>query len=70
MTQDESCHAVTRAIIALGETLKLTLVAEGIENDEALGFVRDQGCQQAQGYLISRPLSAEDFTHWWHANLQ
>ena len=70
MIHDETSHAVTRAIIALGETLKLTLVAEGIETEDALQYLHDTGCHQAQGYLISRPLSAEAFARWWKQGLQ
>ena len=62
---EESSVAVTRAIIALGSSLKLQVVGEGIENEAALNHLRAIGCDQAQGYLISRPLPADDFVDWW-----
>lgn len=62
---EESSVAVTRAIIALGSSLKLQVVGEGIENEAALNHLRAIGCDQAQGYLISRPLPADDFVEWW-----
>lgn len=62
---EESSIAVTRAIIALGSSLKLQVVGEGIENEAALNHLRAIGCDQAQGYLISRPLPADDFVDWW-----
>ena len=65
LESEESSVAVTRAIIALGSSLKLQVVGEGIENEAALNHLRAIGCDQAQGYLISRPLPADDFVGWW-----
>lgn len=56
--------AVTRAIIALAQTLSLEVVGEGVESDSAFEHLRALGCQQAQGYLISRPMPADDFAEW------
>jgi EAL domain-containing protein (putative c-di-GMP-specific phosphodiesterase class I) len=53
------------AIIALGRTLSLEIVGEGIESEEALAYLEEQGCNLAQGYFISRPLSAADFAGWY-----
>jgi EAL domain-containing protein (putative c-di-GMP-specific phosphodiesterase class I) len=48
--------AIVRAIIHLGHTLELEVVAEGVETDAQLDFLRSNGCDQIQGYLISHPL--------------
>lgn len=53
--------AITKAVIALGKALDLTIVAEGVETKAQERFLRDQSCDQIQGYLFAKPLSAEDF---------
>lgn len=65
LEHDNSSKAITMAIIALGRTLNLEIVGEGIESKEALAYLEEQGCNQAQGYFISRPLSATDFADWY-----
>jgi len=52
--------AIVRAILGLGRTLGLTTTAEGVETEQQLDFIRAQGCDQAQGYLVSRPLAPSD----------
>ncbi|QXH56574.1 GGDEF domain-containing phosphodiesterase [Pseudomonas maumuensis] len=57
-TQDA---AITRAIIAMAQSLQLKVVAEGVETREQLQFLREHGCDEVQGYLISRPVDAASF---------
>ncbi|ROL67510.1 EAL domain-containing protein [Pseudomonas vranovensis] len=52
--------AITRAIIAMAQSLDLQVVAEGVETAEQLDFLRKQGCNEVQGYLISRPVPAQE----------
>jgi EAL domain-containing protein (putative c-di-GMP-specific phosphodiesterase class I) len=52
--------AVARAILSLAEGLGVTVTAEGIERAGQLEWLRARGCDEAQGYLLSRPLSAEE----------
>ncbi|MNJ25520.1 Cyclic di-GMP phosphodiesterase Gmr [compost metagenome] len=52
--------AITRAIIAMAQSLDLQVVAEGVETHEQLDFLRKQGCNEVQGYLISRPVPAQE----------
>ncbi|SEL11316.1 EAL domain-containing protein [Ectothiorhodospira marina] len=67
MEQDPANHpedaAIIRAIIGLGETLGLKVIAEGIENTLQRDFLLDHGCVQGQGYLFSRPMPAEEVEH-------
>ena len=53
--------AITSAIIAMAHSLKLEVVAEGVETEAQLEFLRNRDCEYAQGYLISRPVPAKDF---------
>ena len=48
--------AIIRAVIGLGHGLDMSIVAEGVETEEQLGFLADQGCDAVQGYFIGRPL--------------
>ncbi|MFN3076411.1 MAG: EAL domain-containing protein [Alphaproteobacteria bacterium] len=56
--------AIVRMIIALGRTLDLEIVAEGVETEAQLAFLKECGCTTAQGYFHSRPLSAQAFIAW------
>jgi len=51
--------ALVRAIIAMAHSLKLRVLAEGVESEEQLEFLREEGCDEVQGYLISRPIPVD-----------
>ena len=55
-------EAITTAIVAMGHSLGLTVIAEGVEAKEQLDFLREAGCDGFQGFLLSGPLSADDAT--------
>lgn len=57
----EADAAIARSIISLGRSLGLTVVAEGVETQAQLDFLRQHGCGIAQGYLLGRPLAAAQF---------
>jgi EAL domain-containing protein (putative c-di-GMP-specific phosphodiesterase class I) len=61
ITVDAEDAAIVRAIIGLGRNLGLTLVAEGVETREQLQFLRAEGCDLVQGYLMSRAIPAVAF---------
>lgn len=56
---DSSNMEIVAAIIAMAKTLKLEVLAEGVETDAQLAFLKHQGCDVAQGYLFSRPVAAD-----------
>ena len=58
---DSEDATIVSAIIALGKSLKQRVVAEGVETRHQLAFLREQGCEEGQGYLFSRPVSAQKF---------
>ncbi|WP_283194178.1 EAL domain-containing protein [Rhizobium sp. AN80A] len=52
----EQAKAIIRAILALGQSLSIPVLAEGVETDVQLGILLDEGCDEAQGYLLGRPM--------------
>ena len=63
LVTDSYDAAITSAVVALGHGLKLEVVAEGVETQEQLTFLRSVKCDGMQGYLLSRPLPADSATH-------
>ena len=65
LENDQASRAVTGAIIALGRSLHLEVIGEGIESEDSLRYLQEQGCSQAQGFWFSRPLPASEFADWY-----
>ena len=61
MTSDSSDASIISTIIAMGRSLSLRVVAEGVEKETQLELLRGQGCHLIQGYLIGRPLPVAEF---------
>ena len=54
-------RAIIKAIISLARTLNLKVIAEGVETHEQLSYLKDQGTDGFQGFLLSEPISSDDF---------
>ncbi len=61
---DEGSQSIVRAILGLGESLGLEVVAEGVETAEQAALLAKLGCRNAQGYLYGRPMPASDLVAW------
>ncbi|MFT7413755.1 MAG: EAL domain-containing protein (putative c-di-GMP-specific phosphodiesterase class I) [Methylophagaceae bacterium] len=59
---DSDDAAISRAIIVMADELGLQVVAEGVETQAQLDFLKKHQCDYIQGYLIAKPMAAEDFT--------
>lgn len=60
LTSSPRSRAIVRAIVRMAESLDLSVVAEGVENEETLNLLRDMGAGQAQGYYFAKPMGLED----------
>ena len=64
LPQQRDSAAIARAIIQMGRSLGLTVIAEGVETEAQRDFLAAQGCDELQGTLISPPLSVAEFESW------
>ncbi len=62
LTTDADDASIVSAVISMGKSLHMRVVAEGVETREQLAFLREQSCPEGQGYYFSRPVLAEEFT--------
>ena len=65
LEQNRNDEAITLAIIALSHSIGLRVIAEGVETVAQYEFLKTHGCEEAQGYLISRPLEEPELRSWW-----
>jgi EAL domain-containing protein (putative c-di-GMP-specific phosphodiesterase class I) len=70
LERDEASRTVTNAMIGLGRTLNLEIVAEGIDSSGALEYIRSHGCRQGQGYHLGRPMGGNAFEIWYREHRQ
>lgn len=64
LDQEEEARVIARAIIDLAHNLGLHVCAEGVETQESLAWLRDAGCDIAQGYYIGKPMPAAEIPSW------
>ncbi len=64
MTSNAHDAVIVRTLIDLGRSLGLDTVAEGVESTDAWDMLKEFGCEEAQGYLLSRPIPGDQFIEW------
>ncbi len=64
LTTDRDDEAIVRAIIAMAHSLKLEVIAEGVETEAQRSFLEHNGCHAFQGYLFGRPMPIEQLDSW------
>ncbi len=64
MLDEPTDLAITRAIIGLGHTLGLRVVAEGVETQLEAQILREEGCDEFQGFYFAKPMQAAEFERW------
>ncbi len=70
LPQDAEDRALTEAIIAMGKSLKLTVVAEGVETLEQQTFLHDHACDEMQGFFFSKPIPSDQFAELLRQRIQ
>jgi EAL domain-containing protein (putative c-di-GMP-specific phosphodiesterase class I) len=74
LTRDPDDEAITSTIITMGHSLGLNVIAEGVETEAQLDFLREHGCDEIQGHWLSKPLEPEQclafIRHWQPDALQ
>jgi EAL domain-containing protein (putative c-di-GMP-specific phosphodiesterase class I) len=67
ITLDPESRAIVRAIISLADSLGLRTIAEGMETEAELDFLREQGCHEVQGFYYSKPLPPGEFEAYFRS---
>lgn len=67
ITRGGSDGAIVSAVIAMGRALNIRVIAEGVETEEQLSFLREHGCYEVQGYLFCRPMAADTLSDMIHS---
>ncbi len=66
LESDEGARTLAGAVVGIGASLRLKIVAEGVETDGQRAILRELGCQFAQGYLFGRPMAVPELAAWMH----
>ncbi|MBD2653578.1 EAL domain-containing response regulator [Synechocystis sp. FACHB-383] len=64
LSSSQESQKIVAAVVGLGKSMDLNVVAEGVENTSALGLLRELGCDEAQGYFIGKPMDVVTAGNW------
>ena len=67
---DKPRRGIVQAIVAIAHSLGMRVIAEGVETPLQLSIVRDLGCEEIQGFYLSKPLEAHAIAGWWNTQLR
>ena len=67
MESNNNDAVIVRSTIELGHNLGLEVIAEGVESRGSMSSLKKMGCDAIQGYYLSRPITADEFTHWFES---
>ena len=67
LVADPGDAAITRGVIAMAHSMHLSVIAEGLEDEQQLAFLRAYHCDEVQGYYLAHPMPAEEFVRWVNA---
>ena len=67
LVTDPGDAAITRGVIAMAHSMQLSVIAEGVESEAQLAFLRAYRCDEVQGYHLARPMPADNFLRWVNA---
>ncbi|MDY0402526.1 bifunctional diguanylate cyclase/phosphodiesterase [Sulfurovum sp.] len=67
LPNDKGAANIVEAAVTLAHKMGIKVLAEGVENQQIYDYLAKIGCDQAQGFLFSRPIPAEEFERWWIA---
>jgi diguanylate cyclase (GGDEF)-like protein len=70
LDHDRNDEAITHAIIALSHGLGMRVIAEGVETPSQYRFLQKQGCEEAQGFYIGKPMTAPQLKVWWEQRME
>lgn len=70
IARDADSAAIVKAVISLAHILNLRVIAEGVEDEQQHAFLKENACDEVQGYFFGKPMAAEDFTAWMSRQAQ
>ena len=61
---------IVQSIIALGHTLNMRIIAEGVETPQQFKILKEMGCDEVQGFFVAEPMKADDVLGWWEQRVE